>query len=95
MDSKDKVDETYNLIVRTIDQDNLPDVENYIKGLHAKGFFKKLIDDGNLTVEEVKKLPIAKMCEVFFRKGTEALKTGDIRIFKKTGNYEVYFSAGG
>lgn len=95
MDTEPEVDETYNLIIRTINHNNLPDVENYVKGLHAKGFFKKLIDEGNLTVEEIKKLPIAKMCEIFFRKGTEALKTGDIRIFKKTGNYEVYFSSGG
>lgn len=90
-----KGDDTYNLIIRTIDQNNLPDVENYIKGLHAKGYFQNLIKEGNLTVEELKKLPIAKMCKIFFRKGKESLKTGDIRIFKKTGNYEVYFSTGG
>ena len=95
MASDTNKDETYNLIFRTIDQNNLPDVENYIKGLHEKGYFQDLIKNDNLTVEEVKKLPIAKMCEIFFRKGREALKTGDIRVFKKTGNYEVYFSSGG
>jgi len=95
MESKGKKEDiTYNLIIRTIDQNNLPDIENYIKGLQTKGYFQNLIKEGNLTVEEIKKLPIAKMCEIFFRKGQESLKTGDIRIFKKTGNYEVYFGSG-
>ena len=93
--TSDPKEETYNLIIRVIDQNNLPDVENYVKSLHKKGYFEKLIKEGNLTVEEIKKLPFAKMCEIFFRKGKQSLQTGDIRVFKKTGNYEVYFSSGG
>lgn len=80
----------YNLIIRTKDSKNLPDVENYIAGLFSKGYFKNLIDGGKLTVEEIRKLPISSACEIFFRKEKQKLETGDIIIFKDTGNFQVY-----
>lgn len=89
------LDDYYNLIFRTINQDDLPDVENYVRSLHKKGYFKKLIEEGKFTVDEIKKLPLSKMCEIYFRKGTQFLKNGDIRVFKLTGDYELYLSGKG
>ena len=88
------VDDTYHLIIRTKNSEDLPDVENYIRDLDRKGYFRDLIKQGKLTVEEVQKLPFAKMCEIFFRREHQTLKSGDIRIFKNTGDYSIYFDSG-
>ena len=82
----------YDLIIRTKDFKNLPNVENYVHGLHSKGFFKNLIDEGKLTVEEIRKLPISRYCEIFFLKEKQELEVGDIILFKYNGNFQIYLS---
>ena len=57
---------------------------------YKNGYFNNLIKDGKLTVEEVQKQPFARLCDIFFRKEKQSLQTGDIIIFKKSGNYEFY-----
>lgn len=88
--SSEKENDLYNLIIRAKDFKNLPDVENYVKELHKKDYFKNLIKEEKLTVEEVKKQPFARLCDIFFRKEKQLLETGDIIIFKKSGNYVVF-----
>jgi len=85
-------DHLYDLIIRTKNYKNLPDVENYVNGLLSKGYFKNLIDDGKLTVEEIKKLPISSACEIFYQNKKQELETGDIVIFHDTGNFQLYVS---
>ncbi|KAF6246947.1 hypothetical protein C6990_07635 [Nitrosopumilus sp. b3] len=88
-------DETkYHMIIRATNSDNLPDVENYIRTLHEKGFFAQLIKEGKFTVEEVKKLPFGKLCDIFFREEGQKIKNGDIRIFKDTGDYTINVHTG-
>ncbi|MDH3361756.1 MAG: hypothetical protein OEL56_06945 [Nitrosopumilus sp.] len=87
-------DITHNMIIRTIDSNKLPDVENYVRSLYKKGYFAKLIKEGMFTVEEIKKLPIGKMCDIFFRKSDQSLQSGDIRIFKDSGDYAVNLESG-
>jgi len=80
------------IIIRTKNFKNLPDVENYVHGLHSKGFFKNLIGNGKFTVEEIRKLPISSGCEIFFQNEKQELETGDIIIFHDTGNFQLYVS---
>jgi len=80
------------IIIRTKNFKNLPDVENYIHGLHSKGFFKNLRGNGKFTVEEIRKLPISSGCEIFFQNKKQELETGDIIIFHDTGNFQIYVS---
>ena len=90
----EKNDKLHHMIIRTIDSDNLPDVENYIRSLHKKGFFTDLIKNDKFTVEEIKKLPISRICNIFFREEGQSLENGDIRIFKDTGDYTINISTG-
>ena len=46
---------------------------------------KSLFKEEKLTVEEVKKQPFIRLCDIFFRKEKQFLETGDIIIFKKSG----------
>lgn len=87
-------EETYHMIIRTINSDNLPDVQHYVGSLHKKGFFSNLIKEGRFTVEEIKKLPIGRSCEIFFRKNNQEIQNGDIRIFKDTGDYSIHMDSG-
>jgi len=80
------------LIIRTKNFKNLPDFENYVQGLQSKGFFKNLIDNGKFTVEEIRKLPISRGCDIFFLNEKQKLETGDIIIFKDIGNFQIYLS---
>jgi len=86
----ENTDQTYNLVIRVKNSDDLPDVENYVRGLHQKGYFADLIKNNKFTIDEMTKLPISKACDIFFRNEHDKLKSGDIRIFKDTGDYSIF-----
>ncbi len=89
----EEINDLYNLIIRTKDYKNLPDVENYVRELHKNNYFKNLIEEKKFTLEEIKKQPFTRLCDIFFRKEKQSLETGDIIIFKKSGNYQVFLKS--
>ncbi len=81
---------TNEIIVRTRDFELLPDVEHYIQHLKDEVVLEKLASENKLTVEELKKLPLGRMCDIFEENVGQNMESGDVVIFSDTGNFEVY-----
>ena len=81
---------TNEIIVRTRDFKLLPDVEHYIQHLKDDGVLEKLARQNKLTAEELKKLPLGRMCDIFEENVGRNMESGDIVIFSDTGEFEVY-----
>lgn len=75
-------DITHNMIIRTIDSNKLPDVENYVRSLHKKGYFAKLIKEGMFTVEEIKNYRLER-CVIFSSENLINLFNQEILGFSK------------
>ncbi len=79
------------MVIRAKNFKDLPDVENYVNILQKKGILKKLANEKKLTINELKKFPVSRLCNIF-EVGNLELEIGDIIIFESSGNHQFFTS---
>ena len=78
------------IVVRARDFKMAPDVENYVQKLFEDGIFSELSKQRDLNVDEIKKMPLGKVCDIFVQKPGIDFMASDILINGETGTFEIF-----
>lgn len=77
------------IVIRAREFELSPDVEHYVQHLKDNGTLEKLAKEDRLTVDELQKTSLGKMCDIFAENIDHDMESGDIVIFPN-GDFEIF-----